>query len=338
MLADESEHKNGKNMFTCDILLNFLNRDQYQTYHRSIAKKLKNVEAAILFDELVQRYIYHRDRNELIYIEKHGGDWFYHTQEAIEDRTILTRYAQDKGLDILKKFLLVETIKHGLPCKKYFRLNFEGIDAFLKNLSSLSTVSKLDCSPSANSVADGQQTHSLYIKEPNKEPNKEREGTSPSKSRASSKLNNQKERVERKPNVFISDDEHQTLINDYGEKMVWEAYEKLSDWKQNTPKHKWKKVDNLSIRNWVVDAVYEDKQKKQKRKNSGITVDLDAEAEGDNRSWFRNIEHKIYNIIHSDTDGVQIKSKADEWGAKIYFRNKQFKDLVTKELLKRNDK
>jgi hypothetical protein len=154
-----------------NLLLDFLNREHFQTYYTPIAKKLKSVEAAIILQELVQRHQYHEAREELQDLGKHGSHWFYHTKEAIEDRTAILRYSQDKAIDILKAFKLIETVQYGMPCKRYFRLNLEGLEEFSKNLSRKSTVNRQGSRPSTDKAADRQPTEPLYIEEPNKEPN-----------------------------------------------------------------------------------------------------------------------------------------------------------------------
>lgn len=350
-------------MNNISIVLNFLNRDQYQTYHRSIAKKLKSIDAAILFDEFVQRHIFHENRNELIEIENAGPGWFYHTREAIEDRTILTRYAQDKAIDVLKSFSLIETIKHGIPCKRYFRLNFDGIDEFLKNLSSLSTVSKQACLPSTNNRFEGEQTLSLYIEEPNKEP-KERVRDKPSNSRTSTSnlkestsdnirsdkqhnihyQNRSEIRTERNLHVYLSNKEHEELVGKYGGDLTQLSYERLSKWKQNTPKHKWKKVDKLAIENWVIDAVIEDKEKERKRKASGAIRSDSTAISFENKEWFKKISSSFFNkgraqsiYLNDHFEYIQLADyKTDQQSDKIYFKDVKFREKLKNELTKRN--
>lgn len=214
-------------MATIRLILDLLNKENFQTYHRSIARKLKSIDAAIIFDEFIQRHIYHETRKELIEIPGKGKGWFYHTQESIEERTVMTRYSQDKALEILQKNKLIEIQKHGLPCKRYFRLDIQGIEDFSNNLSSLSTVSKQDCEPSANSTADRQQTDSLYIEEPNKEPKEEREGIAspPLPVLTSSKKKKKKPPIEKiayRENVLLTEIEHDKLLTQYGkEKLEW---------------------------------------------------------------------------------------------------------------------
>lgn len=67
--------------------------------------------------------------------------------------------------------------------------------------------------------------------------------------------------IERAEHVSTTDKEHDRLIEEFGERMIKKAYERLSIWKRQMPKSKWKKHDNLSIRNWVMDAVRDDEKK-----------------------------------------------------------------------------
>ena len=137
-------------MNNVNIFLDFLNREHYQIYYTPIARYLKSVDAAILLSELVQRHQYHQARNELQVIPGKGEGWFYHTQESIEERLALGRKTQDRAIEILKEFKLIDVVRFGLPCKRYFRINFEGFQDLSKNLSSLSKTDKLDCPKRTN--------------------------------------------------------------------------------------------------------------------------------------------------------------------------------------------
>lgn len=72
-------------------------------------------------------------------------------------------------------------------------------------------------------------------------------------------------RKSRAPHVSTSSEEHEKLVDEFGEDMIQKAYEKLSEWKQDTSKSKWKKNDHLAIRRWVIDALKEQDRKGQNR-------------------------------------------------------------------------
>ena len=67
--------------------------------------------------------------------------------------------------------------------------------------------------------------------------------------------------IERAKHVATSNPEHQKLILQHGQAKVDSFYQILSDWKEDTPRSKWKKNDYRSIVRWVVAAESE-RQKK----------------------------------------------------------------------------
>lgn len=76
--------------------------------------------------------------------------------------------------------------------------------------------------------------------------------------------------VKRCEHVSTSDAEHAKLVEAHGEEFVRRCYLRLSEWKMDTPKSKWKKSDYRSILRWVVDAIREaDKRKDSIQGKSG---------------------------------------------------------------------
>ena len=71
------------------------------------------------------------------------------------------------------------------------------------------------------------------------------------------------EKVERAPHVHTTDAEHQRLKDELGDEALDECYTMLSEWKEDTPRSRWKKCDNRSIRRWVI-AAREERMKRQK--------------------------------------------------------------------------
>lgn len=85
---------------------------------------------------------------------------------------------------------------------------------------------------------------------------------SPSFSAPAKKTNFEKER---QPNVHVADEDHKRLVAQIGEEMTLACYKKLSEWKEDSPRSKWKRNDYRSITNWVVNAVIEDKDREKAR-------------------------------------------------------------------------
>lgn len=90
-------------------ILQLLARENYITYHKTLAKTV-GVDEAILFGELCSM-------NNLY------GDDFFCEQEKLMNDTCLTEYRIRNALKNLQKFNLVSVTKKGLPAKNYYILN-----------------------------------------------------------------------------------------------------------------------------------------------------------------------------------------------------------------------
>ena len=113
--------------------LPLLSRESYPSYYTLFAKMFKSIDAAILLSEFVQRYRYHKSRNELTELEGNGGDWFDHAQATIEERTGMVDRKFRKALAILTSRGILDTVKCGMPYKKYYRINFKVLNELSKN-------------------------------------------------------------------------------------------------------------------------------------------------------------------------------------------------------------
>lgn len=75
---------------------------------------------------------------------------------------------------------------------------------------------------------------------------------------------------ERAENVKTTAEEHEKLLKAHGEEKTRRLYQRLSDWKKDTPKSRWKKNDYRSILRWVVAA--EDDAEKRSRGGSPLNA------------------------------------------------------------------
>ena len=131
----------------------------YYTLNKQIVKEL-GIESAFLLTILIEASDGLAD-NE---------GWFYQTIEKIGELTGLGRHKQDKIIKELIDLKILEQKNKGVPCKRYFKVNYEMIEnlVFQNQQSSLSENSKLDCQKKTNYSVENSQT-SLSENDNNKE-------------------------------------------------------------------------------------------------------------------------------------------------------------------------
>jgi hypothetical protein len=149
-------------------ILGLLDSGNYQTYNRQVARKLKSVNAAILLAELINRYKYHLEENELFTFEKYPGQWFYYTIEKCTKRTVLSEKEQRSAFKILQDLQLFDKQQIGIPARRHFRLNIKNIELFILDSNNSSITAKR-----ADLGRTKGQTYTY--KEPYKEPQEEQQ-------------------------------------------------------------------------------------------------------------------------------------------------------------------
>ena len=133
----------------------------YYTLNKQIVKNL-GIESAFLLTILIEASDGLADEE----------GWFYQTIEKIGELTGIGRHKQDKIIKELIDLKILEQKNKGVPCKRYFKVNYEMIEnlVFQNQQTSLSQNDKLDCKKSANWIAENSQT-SLSQNGNNKEHN-----------------------------------------------------------------------------------------------------------------------------------------------------------------------
>ena len=121
----------------------------YYTLNKQIVKEL-GIESAFLLTILIEASDGLAD-NE---------GWFYQTIEKIGELTGLGRHKQDKIIKELIDLKILEQKNKGVPCKRYFKVNYEMIEnlVFQNQQSSLSENDKLDCQKKTNYSVENRQT------------------------------------------------------------------------------------------------------------------------------------------------------------------------------------
>ena len=121
----------------------------YYTLNKQIVKEL-GIESAFLLTILIEASDGLAD----------SEGWFYQTIEKIGELTRLGRHKQDKIIKELIDLKILEQKNKGVPCKRYFKVNYEMIEnlVFQNQQSSLSENGKLDCPKKTNYSVENSQT------------------------------------------------------------------------------------------------------------------------------------------------------------------------------------
>ena len=121
----------------------------YYTLNKQIVKSL-GIESAFLLTILIEASDGLAD----------DEGWFYQTIEKIGELTGIGRHKQDKIIKDLIELKILEQKNKGVPCKRYFKINYSVIEnlVFFNPQTSLSEIDKLDCKKETNLSDENSQT------------------------------------------------------------------------------------------------------------------------------------------------------------------------------------
>lgn len=121
----------------------------YYTLNKQIVKSL-GIESAFLLTILIEASDGLAD----------DEGWFYQTIEKIGELTGIGRHKQDKIIKDLIELKILEQKNKGVPCKRYFKINYSMIEnlVFFNPQTSLSEINKLDCKKETNLSDENSQT------------------------------------------------------------------------------------------------------------------------------------------------------------------------------------
>lgn len=164
--------QNKPNIIQKGTLLSLVNGNNFRCYNIIIARALGSVHAAIMLSELIQRYEYHQEKNELITSPKNEGLWFYYTQEKCEERTMLSEREQRASLSILENLGIINKCIIGVPGKRHFQIVEEKIIQIIDNSKKISRSCETSDLDPAKRQTRSCETSDVYSKE-NEEENQE---------------------------------------------------------------------------------------------------------------------------------------------------------------------
>lgn len=139
-------------------------------------------------------------------------------------------------------------------------------------------------------------------------------------------------RIARAPHVSTSSKEHEELVKDFGKELTQEAYERLSEWKSDTPKSKWKKNDHLAIRRWVIDAIKEKALKASKDPENRIKEVQGYIQSHPKRSVLKRAEKERQIMVLRDRIEILGVLGGNAEDQIIDFRNPNAKDRIDQRI------
>lgn len=98
-------------------LISLLSSSNVGYYNKEIARMF-GLNEAIILSELCSKYEYWKKENKLT-----ENEFFFETQETIEENTTLSSYQQRNALKTLEENKILTTKLVGIPAKKYFKIN-----------------------------------------------------------------------------------------------------------------------------------------------------------------------------------------------------------------------
>ena len=120
-------------------------QNDYLKLPRLLIRKF-NLNTAVMLSEIYSEYKYWEDRNEL-----QKGGWFYSTVENMAYNTGLSKHQQLCACKELVEYGVVKIKYHGMPKKRYFKLNMSALDKLYK-----------DCLSAENAVENGENNENKF--------------------------------------------------------------------------------------------------------------------------------------------------------------------------------
>ena len=107
---------------------NILSQSSWWVINKAVTKSI-GIDASLILSDLMSKHEYFLNRGM---IDEQG--FFFNTRDNIENDTTIPIYRQNKAIEILKQYGLVEITNKGIPPKTRFKLNFKNIDKLIDSL------------------------------------------------------------------------------------------------------------------------------------------------------------------------------------------------------------
>ncbi len=141
-------------------------------------------------------------------------------------------------------------------------------------------------------------------------------------------------RIDRRPNIQTSEEEHQKLVSKYGLTLTESCYDHLSEWKSSKSESDPKAAANHTDYYRIIKWVYADLAQQKSNQPSQVTV-VPVEEREERRA--KIISHQKQNWKRFQEKGIYFEDKVDHvviGHDKIYYGDMKYKELVTNSMRK----
>ena len=137
--------------------------------------------------------------------------------------------------------------------------------------------------------------------------------------------------IDREMHISTTQEEHDKMVTEFGADRTAKAYVLFSEWKQNTPKSKWKKSDYLSMRKWVFNAV--DERDKKAGSAAPKVDDNKIESIESNRHLCEGVARKIHGkdrLCRKTHELLEVSNAHGDKMVRIYFNSPDVRGQIQK--------
>lgn len=113
---------------TRTLLLRVLTQSNYIQLNKDLIKALGLEKAAVIGD-MISFDAYLKEQN------KDEDGWFYYTYENLNESLCLSKYQLMNATSDLEELNILKTKKQGVPCRKYYKINYEIITLIIVEIS-----------------------------------------------------------------------------------------------------------------------------------------------------------------------------------------------------------
>ena len=242
------------------ILASLLASSKYIIVNKDLIQIL-GLNEAIILGELCSEYTYWANINKL-----EDNEYFYSTRDNIQKNTGITPHFQRIAMKNLEEKRIIYTKKKGIPCKTYYKIDEVKVIEYLK---------KAQLFPE-NSVVDEMNNKTLTEETTSQKQEEQQDidEVDTNNNNINNKKNNKEEHTHAEQNetkkqfadkVFMTQEEYNDLLNQYGIDLTKQLIEQLNLYKQ--AKGQTYDNDYAAILRWVTTRIREIEKEQQSYNN-----------------------------------------------------------------------